>query len=73
MKNTKTSFTGLYLPIVIYRGVPHVVHPKDIVPKGKKTNVVYRAVCGVCGDDYVDETQQPLAKWAHQHTHPAAG
>ena len=49
-----------------------LVHPKDIVPKGKKTNVVYRAVCGgVCGDDNVGETQQPLAK--HQHTHPAAG
>ena len=34
-----------------------LVHPKDRVPKGKKTNVVYRAVCGVCGDDYVGETQ----------------
>ena len=34
---------------------------------------MYRAVCGVCGDDYVGETQQPLAKRAHQHTHPAAG
>ena len=50
-----------------------LVHPKDVVPKGKKTNIVYRAVCGVCGDDYVGETQQPLVKWAHQHTHPAAG
>ena len=50
-----------------------LVHPKDIVPKGKKTNVVYRAVCGVCGDDYVGETQQPLVKRVHQHTHPAAG
>ena len=27
----------------------------------------------VCGDDYLGETQQPLAKQAHQHTHPAAG
>ena len=50
-----------------------LVHPKDIVPKGKKTNVVYRAVCGVCGDDYVGETHQPLAKRAYQHTNPAAG
>ena len=48
-------------------------HPKDIVPKGKKTNVVYRAVCCVCGDDYVGETKQPLVKRVHQHTHPAAG
>ena len=50
-----------------------LVHPKDIVPKGKKTNVVYRVVCGICGDDYVGETQQPVAKRAHQHTHPAVG
>ena len=50
-----------------------LVHPKDRVPKGKKSNVVYRAVCGVCGHDYVGETQQPLAKRGHQHTHPAAG
>ena len=49
-----------------------LVHPKDVVPKGKKTNLVYRAVCGVCGDDYVGEPQ-PLAKIAHQHTHPEAG
>ena len=50
-----------------------LVHPKDRVPKGKKTNVVYRAVCGVCGDDYVGETRQPLAKRVHQHTRSAAG
>ena len=50
-----------------------LVHPKDIVLKGKKTSTVYRAVCGVCGDDYVGETKQPLVKKAHQDTHPAAG
>ena len=44
-----------------------LVHQKDRVPKGKKTNVVSRAVCGVCGDDYVGETQQPLAKRVLDH------
>ena len=49
------------------------MHPKDIVLKRKKINIVYGAVCGVYGDDYVGETQQPLVKRAHQHTHPAKG
>ena len=34
-------------------------HPKNKVPKGKKTNVVYQAECGQCGEKYVGETQQP--------------
>ena len=62
--------THLRLPGSLWQSL---VHPKDRVPKEKKNNVVYRAVCGVCGDDYVGETQQPLAKRVHQHTHPAAG
>ena len=65
------SVTTLFRPPGSLR--QSLVHPKDRVPKGKKTNVVYRAVCGVCGDDYVGETQQPLAERVHQHTHTAAG
>ena len=48
-------------------------HPKDKVPKGKKANVIYQAECGQCGEKYVGETQQPLSKRVHQHTHSAAG
>ena len=48
-------------------------HPKNKVPKGKKTNVVYQAECGQCGENYVGETQQPLSKQVHQHTHSTAG
>ena len=48
-------------------------HPKDKVPKGKKTNVVYQAECGQCGEKYVSETQQLLSKRVHQRTHSAAG
>ena len=48
-------------------------HPKDMVPKGKKTNVIYQAECGQCGEKYVGETQQPLPKRVHQHTHTTAG
>ena len=48
-------------------------HPKDKVPKGKKTNVVHQAECGQCGEKYVGETQQPLSKRVHQHTHTATG
>ena len=47
-------------------------HPKDKVPKEKKTNVVYQAECGQCGQ-CVGETQQPLSKRVLQHTHSAAG
>ena len=47
-------------------------HPKDKVPKGKKTSVVYQAECGQCGEKYVGETQKPLSKRVHQHTHTAA-
>ena len=46
-------------------------HPKDKVPKGKKTNVVYQADCGQCGEKYVGETQPSLSKLVHQHTHSA--
>ena len=49
------------------------MNSKDRVPNEKKTNVVYRAVCGVCGNDYVRETQPPLAERVHQHTHPEVG
>ena len=35
-------------------------HPKD------------KAECGQCGEKYVGETQQPLSKLVHQHTHSAA-
>ena len=31
-------------------------HPKDKLPKGKKTNVVYQAEYGQCGEKYVGET-----------------
>ena len=48
-------------------------HPKDKVPKGKKANVIYQVECGQCGEKYVGETQQPLSKRVHQHTHSAAG
>ena len=37
-------------------------HPKAMVPKGKKTNVVYQTECGQCGEKYVCETQQPSVK-----------
>ena len=49
------------------------MHPKDTVPQGKKTNVVYHTVCGEFGEDYVGESQQPLSKYMHQHTHTAVG
>ena len=35
--------------------------------------MIYQAECGQCGEKYVGETQQPLSKRVHQHTHSAAG
>ena len=47
-------------------------HPKEKVPKRNKTNMVYQAEYGQCGEKYVGETQQPLSKRIHQHTLTAA-
>ena len=44
----------------------------DKVPKGMKTNIVYQAECGQCGEKYL-RSMQPLSKRVHQHTHSAAG
>ena len=34
---------------------------------------MYQADCEECSENYVGETQQPLARRVHQHTHSAAG
>ena len=67
---THTSSAPPHMSLFLHDVIPL---RQDRVPKEKKTNVVYRAVCGVCGDDYVSELQQPLANRVHQLTHPAAG
>ena len=65
------NITTHFRPLGTLRQV--LFHPKDKFPKGKKANVIYQAECGQCGEKYVGETQQPLSKRIHQHTHSAAG
>ena len=46
-----------------------LVHPKDKIPKDKKTNIVYGIQCkdNECTETYIGETKQPLAKRMYQH------
>ena len=41
--------------------------PKDRVPAGEKTNVVYRVDCSGCDNQYVGQTGRQLATRLHEH------
>ncbi len=46
-----------------------LVHPKDPVPKDKRSDIVYGIQCADpdCQEAYIGETQQPLKKRMYQH------
>ena len=53
----------------------HLVHPKDKIPKGKRSGVIYQIKCShsECSDTYIGETSQPLKKRFSQHRRASTG
>ncbi|KAI8517777.1 hypothetical protein Bbelb_037940 [Branchiostoma belcheri] len=52
----------------------NLVHPKDRVQKGIKSEVIYRLKCEEpnCNDTYIGETSQPLKERYKQHCRATA-